>query len=127
MKNIDKYNANAVFGALIKFYDIHDIAEAVSNAISEDCKVSVDVYRVKSDGFILRKKKDTGLLVNGVYKAIRTAIKKLVAEADGVTDYISDQYEVDYTEKMVDIDFIQYIFTVNIRGRIIFVEIDSLT
>lgn len=125
MKSSTSYIYSAIMSALMKFYNIHDVADKISELSLDAVGNRLDVYSCKSDGFILRRKGD-GSITNSEYnKLFCKAIKQLVDETnDGLSAYVADVYEFDYENKQINSDFAEYIFSTKTEGRLIYVEVD---
>lgn len=125
MKSSTSYIYSAIISALIRFYTIHDIADKISELSVDTVGARLDVYTTKSDGFVLRRKGDTTITTSDYNKLFCKAIKQLIDETDdGLESYISDMYEIDYDRSQIDADFAEYIFSIKISGRLIYVEVD---
>ena len=93
LKTNKLYYYSAIVGTMMKFYNMKELAETVADELDEIVDTKIEVYNTKSDGFILRKKVDTGVSTADVIKGVCKAIKKLVKDTDGdIADYLADQY-----------------------------------
>lgn len=125
MKNNKAYCYSAIMSALMKFYSIHDLAVQVEELSDEIVGTGLEVYNCKSDGFVLRRKKDNLVSDADLTKLFIKSLRKMIKDTDdGVESYIFDQYDFEYDEKMIDPDLITYIFDVEKNGRLIVVDID---
>lgn len=125
MKNNKAYCYSAIMSALMKFYSIHDLAVQVEELSDEIVGTSLEVYNCKSDGFVLRRKKDNMVSDADLTKLFIKSLRKMIKDTDdGVESYIFDQYDFEYDEKMIDPDLITYIFDVEKNGRLVVVDID---
>lgn len=125
MKNNDSYKRSAVMHTFFTFYTVHELAEKISE-ISKDCvNVELDVYNTKTDGFILRKRKDTIIGNQSMIKLMRKAIKAIIQlDSDGFSEYMEDQHDCVYSDEYVTDDMIEEFFTINKNGRLYTIEID---
>lgn len=125
MKNNKAYCYSAIMSALMKFYSIHDLAVQVEELSDEIVGTSLEVYNCKSDGFVLRRKKDNMVSDADLTKLFIKSLRKMIKDTDdGVESYIFDQYDFEYDEKMIDPDLVTYIFDVEKNGRLVVVDID---
>lgn len=125
MKSSTSYIYSAIMSALMKFYNIHDIADKISELSLDVVGSKLDVYSCKSDGFILRRKGDKSITNSEYSKLFCKSIKQLADETDdGLSSYVSDVYEFDYEGKHINSDFTEYIFSIKTEGRLIYVEVD---
>ena len=125
MKSNKTYCYSAIMSALLKFYSIHDIAKGIEEISSDVIGNELVVYTCKSDGFILRKKKDSIISDADIVKAIVKVLKKLISdEDDGIESYVSEQYDVDMSDSMVCSDMVERIFDIEKNGRMIIIEMD---
>lgn len=127
MKMKKMYMYSAVISAVLKFYDVHEIAEATAEMLKEVTGGAneFDVYNAKSDGFVLRKRKDSSVSFADMHKSFYKTIRKLVEdEDDGITSYMYDQYDVKYDKDEVNSDFSEYILDITTNGRLITFVLD---
>lgn len=121
------YMYSAVISAVLKFYSVHEIAEATAEMLKEVTGGAneFDVYNAKSDGFVLRKRKDSSVSFADMHKSFYKTIRKLVEdEDDGITSYMYDQYDVKYDKDEVNSDFSEYILDITTNGRLITFVLD---
>lgn len=119
------YAYSAVLGTLMKFYNMKELAEAVADELVDIVDTKIEVYNTKSDGFVLRKKVDIGISAADVYKASWKAIKKLIQNTDGdIESYLSDQYDIEYDEKMVNHELVSSFMDIELNGRMIIAEFE---
>ena len=119
------YAYSAVLGTLMKFYNMKELAEAVADELVDIVDTKIEVYNTKSDGFVLRKKVDIGISAADVYKASWKAIKKLIKNTDGdIESYLSDQYDIEYDEKMVNHELVSSFMDIELNGRMIIAEFE---
>ena len=127
MKPNKAYTYNAIIGTLMKFYNMSDIAKYVAEEMDHSVSTGIDVYSVRSDGFMLRKKKDITITQNEIFSYFVKSVKKLIKDSDnGVEDYMSDQYDIEYDSKSLNEDFAEYLLNISTSGRIITIEFDVL-
>ena len=125
MKNNKVYCCSAIMSALMKFYSIHDIAMKVEDLSDDITGTELEVYTCKSDGFVLRRKKDVIVSDADMTKLFIKSIRELIKETDDAMEsYIFDQYDFEFNDKMVDVDFASQIFDIEKNGRLITVELD---
>lgn len=102
-----------------------ELAEAVADELVDIVDTKIEVYNTKSDGFVLRKKVDIGISAADVYKASWKAIKKLIQNTDGdIESYLSDQYDIEYDEKMVNHELVSSFMDIELNGRMIIAEFE---
>lgn len=121
------YMYSAVISAVLKFYSVREIAEATAEMLKEVTGGAneFDVYNAKSDGFVLRKRKDSSVSFADMHKSFYKTIRKLVEdEDDGITSYMYDQYDVKYDKDEVNSDFSEYILDITTNGRLITFVLD---
>ena len=129
MKSNKVYFYSAVMSALMKFYNLKDIADCMIELIHEiDPSIQFDLYKVKSDGFIMRRKDSNQTKSNitaTIYKSFYKATEKLVDDsADGIQSYMSDQYDIEYDSDQIDSKFAEFIVDIDINGRLVTVSFD---
>lgn len=125
MKNNNVYCYSAIMSALMKFYSIRELAERVTELAQSESDVELEVYNCKSDGFILRRKKDVIISDADVIKCFVKAVKSMIKETgDGIESYIFDQYDFEFDNKMVDSDFASRICDIERNGRLLAIELD---
>lgn len=125
MKANKVYCYSAIMSALMKFYSIHDIASGVEEISDEEIGTELNVYTCKSDGFILRRKKDNMVSDADIVKALVKVIKKMIKdEDDSVESYIFEQYDFEMKDSMICADMIEHIFEITKNGRLITIEMD---
>lgn len=127
MKMKKMYMYSAVISAVLKFYSVREIAEATAEMLKEVTGGAneFDVYNAKSDGFVLRKRKDSSVSFADMHKSFYKTIRKLVEdEDDGITSYMYDQYDVKYDKDEVNSDFSEYILDITTNGRLITFVLD---
>lgn len=125
MKANKVYCYSAIMSALMKFYSIHDLAKGVEEISEEEIGTELNVYTCKSDGFILRRKKDNMVSDADLVKALIKVIKKMIKdEDDSVESYIFEQYDFEMKDSMICADMIEHIFEIAKNGRLITVEMD---
>ena len=121
------YMYSAVISAVLKFYSVHEIAEATAEMLKEVTGGAneFDVYNAKSDGFVLRKRKDSSVSFADMHKSFYKTIRNLVEDVDdGITSYMYDQYDVKYDKDEVNSDFSEYILDITTNGRLITFVLD---
>ena len=125
LKTNKLYYYSAIVGTMMKFYNMKELAETVADELDEIADTKIEVYNTKSDGFILRKKVDTGVSTADVIKGVCKAVKKLVKDTDGdIADYLADQYDIEYDEKMINHEFASSFLEVGFNGRMIIIEFE---
>ena len=129
MKSNKVYFYSAVMSTLMKFYNLKDIADCMIELIHEiDPSIQFDLYKVKSDGFIMRRKDSNQTKSNitaTIYKSFYKATEKLVDDsADGIQSYMSDQYDIEYDSDQIDSKFAEFIVDIDINGRLVTVSFD---
>lgn len=125
MKVNKTYTYSALMSTLMKFYAISDIAKKMAENITFETGVEIDVYNCKSDGFILRKRKETTISLATLIQVFAKTIREMVdEEKDGIVDYLYDIYDVEYKEKDIDNKFATTIVEIVRSGRLITVELD---
>lgn len=125
MKVNKTYTYSALMSTLMKFYAISDIAKKMAENITSETGVEIDVYNCKSDGFILRKRKETTISLATLIQVFAKTIREMVdEEKDGIVDYLYDIYDVEYKEKDIDNKFATTIVEIVRSGRLITVELD---
>lgn len=125
MKVNKTYTYSALMSTLMKFYAISDIAKKMAENIASETGVEIDVYNCKSDGFILRKRKETTISLATLIQVFAKTIREMVdEEKDGIVDYLYDIYDVEYKEKDIDNKFATSIIEIVRSGRLITVELD---
>lgn len=125
MKVNKTYTYSALMSTLMKFYAISDIAKKMAENIASETGVEIDVYNCKSDGFILRKRKETAISLATLIQIFAKTIREMVdEEKDGIVDYLYDIYDVEYKEKDIDNKFATSIVEIVRSGRLITVELD---
>ena len=125
MKVNKTYTYSALMSTLMKFYAISDIAKKMAENITFETGVEIDVYNCKSDGFILRKRKETTISLATLIQVFAKTIREMVdEEKDGIVDYLYDIYDVEYKEKDIDNKFATSIVEIVRSGRLITVELD---
>ena len=125
MKSNHIYINSAIMSAFMKFYSIHDLAVTISETALKEANVELEVYNCKSDGFVLRRKKDIIVSEADLTQIFIKAIKAMIKEMDdGVESYIFDQYDFEFTKDMINHGFISQIFDIEKNGRLISIEID---
>lgn len=125
MKVNKTYTYSALMSTLMKFYAISDIAKKMAENIASETGVEIDVYNCKSDGFILRKRKETTISLATLIQVFAKTIREMVdEEKDGIVDYLYDIYDVEYKEKDIDNKFATSIVEIVRSGRLITVELD---
>lgn len=125
MKVNKTYTYSALMSTLMKFYAISDIAKKMAENIASETGVEIDVYNCKSDGFILRKRKETTISLATLIQVFAKTIREMVdEEKDGIIDYLYDIYDVEYKEKDIDNKFATSIVEIVRSGRLITVELD---
>ena len=125
MKVNKTYTYSALMSTLMKFYAISDIAKKMAENITSETGVEIDVYNCKSDGFILRKRKETTISLATLIQVFAKTIREMVdEEKDGIVDYLYDIYDVEYKEKDIDNKFATSIVEIVRSGRLITVELD---
>lgn len=125
MKNNKVYANSAIMSALMKFYSVHDLASKIAELASDVIGSDFDVYNCKSDGFVLRRKKEDVVYDADLTKLFIKSIKELIKETDdGVESYIFDQYDFELSDKMINHELIDQIFDVDKSGRLISIELD---
>lgn len=125
MKVNKTYTYSALMSTLMKFYAISDIAKKMAENIASETGVEIDVYNCKSDGFILRKRKETTISLASLIQIFAKTIREMVdEEKDGIVDYLYDIYDVEYKEKDIDNKFATSIVEIVRSGRLITVELD---
>ena len=125
MKNNKVYANSAIMSALMKFYSVHDLASKIAELAPDVIGSDFDVYNCKSDGFVLRRKKEDVVYDADLTKLFIKSIKELIKETDdGVESYIFDQYDFEVSDKMINHELIDQIFDVDKSGRLISIELD---
>lgn len=125
MKVNKTYTYSALMSTLMKFYAISDIAKKMAENITSETGVEIDVYNCKSDGFILRKRKEITISLATLIQVFSKTIREMVdEEKDGIVDYLYDIYDVEYKEKDIDNKFATTIVEIVRSGRLITVELD---
>ena len=125
MKVNKTYTYSALMSTLMKFYAISDIAKKMAENIASETGVEIDVYNCKSDGFILRKRKEITISLATLIQVFAKTIREMVdEEKDGIVDYLYDIYDVEYKEKDIDNKFATSIVEIVRSGRLITVELD---
>lgn len=125
MKVNKTYTYSALMSTLMKFYAISDIAKKMAENIASETGVEIDIYNCKSDGFILRKRKETTISLATLIQIFAKTIREMVdEEKDGIVDYLYDIYDVEYKEKDIDNKFATTIVEIVRSGRLITVELD---
>ena len=125
MKVNKTYTYSALMSTLMKFYAISDIAKKMAENITSETGVEIDVYNCKSDGFILRKRKEITISLATLIQVFAKTIREMVdEEKDGIVDYLYDIYDVEYKEKDIDNKFATSIVEIVRSGRLITVELD---
>lgn len=124
-KKASLYIHNAIFSALLKFYNNNDIAKKVIEVLKDDLNVDYDVYKTNTDGFTFRRKKDDNITTGDIMHILAKSVRQLIKEdKDNFTDYVQDNYDIEFNMDDVNSDFSETIFDVTKNGRLLVIEFD---
>lgn len=125
MKTNEKHIREGVIRTLFEFNKMKDLAKETTRVLGKAVP-GVELQDTKSDGFMLRRMKDTTIRDEDITTALIKAIRHLLGgdDHDDVLDYIADNFEFAYDDDQVDDKLIDTFFIWNRSGRIMYVELD---
>ncbi|MDE6040470.1 MAG: hypothetical protein K2F99_02730 [Muribaculaceae bacterium] len=121
MKVNKKYIHTAVLHTAIEKGSVEEIA----NRTAEQLGGAIEVYKTKTDGFILRQKKSAEVSKDELTEAITAAICSILEDdIEDATDYIAENYDFPYDPDKIEENHIRDLLDYTYDGRLIYVELD---
>lgn len=125
MKFADKTAHMAALATFIDFFSVEDLAEGSSAYLATANGNRVEVEKVRSNGFTLRRKGDNPLSEESLHEALANTVREYLHGSDESREYLLDIYDLEWD--VVDNAFHTFakdVFEINRSGRLIYIEFD---
>lgn len=124
MKKTGVYMWAAIMNVFMKYYNTKDLADKVVELASKNDK-ELQISEVRRTSMVFKHRRDCGITENELNKLLSKSVRKLIEEEkNSIQADITDRYEFEYDEKVVDDDFADEIFTITKGPKNVYVEID---
>lgn len=125
MKVNNKLMYSAIARTLFNLYDAEKLGNEVVKRLNNDKSGAVELQTCRSNGFVLRVRKDLSLTDKNLQKVLADATDGLLSDkGDEAVDYMSDTFDLTFDKKYISSGYVQEIFEISRNGRLIYVDAD---
>lgn len=117
------YKYAAIYSALKTYVSMNVLASAICLAADDNYK-ALTIQSTKSNKMKFRMSRDCQV---DIKKAIRKALKNIIDSSVGasISTYIEDKYEFELTDDLIDSDFVNQIFEIEMNNKTVEVTINE--